>query len=81
MNGCPVNPAREDIADFIYRQGTSSLQVLEMQNRILCYDFSSREYAVIYLPLSEVLPITLGKYEYYSIPKLYTLLDTSSMVA
>lgn len=81
MNGCPVNPAREDIADFIYRQGTSSLQVLEMQNRILCYDFSSREYAVIYLPLSEVLPITLGKYEYYSIPKLYTLLDTSSMEA
>ena len=81
MSSCPWNPAREDVADFIYRQGTASRQVLEMRNQILCYDFASREYAIIYTPLADAAPISLERYEYYSIPKLYTLLDTSSMEA
>lgn len=81
MSSCPWNPAREDVADFIYRQGTASRQVLEMRDQILCYDFASREYAIIYTPLADAAPISLERYEYYSIPKLYTLLDTSSMEA
>lgn len=81
MSSCPWNPAREDVADFIYRQGTSSRQILEKRSQILCYDYASFEYAVIYAALSDAAPITLDKYEYYSIPKLYALLDTSSMEA
>lgn len=38
MSSCPWNPAREDVADFIYRQGTSSRQILEKRSQILCYD-------------------------------------------
>ncbi|MCI8297861.1 MAG: S8 family peptidase [Lachnospiraceae bacterium] len=81
MPVCPINPASEQVADFIYHAGSSTLPAVNLEQDSLCYDTVSREYAVLYLPLDTVTPISLSKYDYSSIPKLYTLLDTSSMEA
>ena len=44
-------------------------------------DLINRQYAVVSLPLSQALPLSLSAYSYASIPKLYTLLDTSALEA
>lgn len=44
-------------------------------------DFVSTDFSIIYTPLDTVEPISLSKFTYYSIPGLYTLLDSSSMDA
>lgn len=77
MPDCPLNPASEMIADFIYRRGT----VPRMETRSLCYDSISSEFAILYLPLDEIPALNLGDYDYYTIPKLYAPLDTGSMEA
>ncbi len=79
MSTCPLNPASEKIADFIYRQGITARRMPQLEKDILCYDAVSREFAIIYLPLEKAPPINLVDYDYYSIPKLYTLLDSSSV--
>lgn len=81
MSSCPINPASENVADFIYRQGSGFARLENFSKNILCMDNVSREYNILYFPLDMILPLTLGKYDYYAIPKLYTLLDTSSMEA
>ncbi|MDO5417207.1 MAG: S8 family peptidase, partial [Lachnospiraceae bacterium] len=81
MPACPVNPASEEVADFIHREGSRSDSLSALQEQILCQDFVSREYSIAYLPLAQARPISLERYPYYSIPKLYALLDTSSMEA
>ncbi len=80
MSTCPVNPASENIADFIYRQGSVARRLPQLERDVLCYDApSSREYAIIYIPLQSIPDINMVDYDYYSIPKLYTLLDSSSL--
>lgn len=80
MADCPFNSASETIADFIYRYG-SLQQIVGNPEDIPCMDFASSDYGVIYTPLDTVEPISLRSLSYYSIPGLYTLLDSSSMEA
>lgn len=80
MADCPINSASETIADFIYRNG-SQQQFPGNSEDILCMDFVSTDFSIIYTPLDAVEPISLSKFTYYSIPGLYTLLDSSSMDA
>ena len=80
MSTCPINPASETVADFIYRQGSVARRLPQLESDVLCYDApSSREFAIIYIPLQSIPDINLVDYDYYSIPKLYTLLDSSSL--
>lgn len=78
MADCPFNPASETIADFIYRAG-SLQQIVGNPEDIPCIDFISSDFSVIYTPLDTVEPISLRKFSYYSIPGLYTLLDSSAL--
>ena len=78
MADCPFNPSSETIADFIYRSGNLQ-QIVENPEDIPCIDFVNDEYNIIYTPLDTVTPITLAKYSYFSIPGLFSLLDSTSM--
>lgn len=78
MADCPFNPASESIADFIYRYG-SQQQIVGNPDDIPCIDYISPDYSIIYTPLDTVLPISLRRYSYYSVPGLFSLLDSSSM--
>lgn len=81
MSDCPTNPTSESIADFIYRQGETTTNLTYLANQILCMDTASRNYDIFYLPISVSEPFSLSRYAYYTIPKLYTTMDTSSMEA
>lgn len=80
MADCPFNSADENIADFIYRIG-SQQQIVGNPADIPCMDFVNDEYNIIYTPLDTVTPISLARYSYYTVPGLFTLLDSSSMEA
>ena len=46
-----------------------------------CIDFVDSTLAVVYVPLSTVTPFTYTSYTYSAVPKLYSLLDVTSMEA
>lgn len=81
MPPCNFAAADENYADFIVRFNNIPAQQLNESLDTFCIDFVNREYAIIHHPLAELLPFTLSKYTYSAIPKLYTLLDTTSMEA
>ena len=65
-------------ADFIERFFPFAYnQILE--NDSDCYDFVNYEYVIWHRPLSEVLPLSIQRDGYDSIPNLYTILDTSNL--
>ena len=76
---CPVNPASEDYADFIHRYGSEAGLSDFFQENIACSDFAFPGYSILYIPSELILPLSLEKYPYYSIPKLYTTMDTSAL--
>lgn len=80
MADCPFNSADENIADFIYRIG-SQQQIIGNPADIPCMDYVNDEYNIIYTPLDTVTPISLARYSYYTVPGLFSLLDSSSMEA
>ena len=80
MADCPFNSADENIADFIYRIG-SQQQIIGNPADIPCMDYVNDEYNIIYTPLDTVTPISLAQYSYYTVPGLFSLLDSSSMEA
>lgn len=79
----------QDYSDFIIRYFSFSQTALTFnssapgfsqgQKEESCFSVISSQYAVYHMPLAETLPLTLNRFSYPSIPKLYTLLDTSSM--
>lgn len=75
---CDPNPASPELFDFIYRHSGESPAELQSQFPF-CMDFPSSNYAIFYLPLSEIVPLSIDRHTYNGIPKLYTLLDTSSL--
>ncbi|MEG1144066.1 MAG: S8 family peptidase [Clostridium sp.] len=77
---CDKNTASEKIADFIARYYSFS-PLPSIPGKPECVDFVSGQYAITHLPLSDILPISMENYQYYTIPKLYTLLDTTNMEA
>lgn len=71
---CIQNPASEQLADFIYPYYSFSYEwILNQEN--LCYDFASNRYLILHRPLDEVLPLSVAREGYASIPHLYALLD------
>ena len=80
MASCPFNSASETIADFIYRHGSQQQFPVDSENNF-CMDFVSTDFSIIYTPLDTVKPLSLSKFTYYSIPGLYTLLDSTSIDA
>ena len=77
---CTANVASEDYADFITRYYTSPEEFMQSQDNE-CIDFVTHDLAVLYAPLDAVRPLSLSTYTYSAIPKLYSLLDSSSMEA
>lgn len=75
---CNGDAASESYGDFIARYYAFS-SVFTSPDEIPCIDIVSNQYAVTHFPLSEIPPLSMGVYEYATIPKLYTLLDTTSM--
>ncbi len=77
---CTEHAASENYADFIAYYYSSREEFMDYYGT-RCVDFINDTQAVIYAPLSSVLPLTLSRYTYSAIPKLYSLLDASSMEA
>ena len=81
MSSCPFNPASQQYADFLYYYTNQSQPLPNSLLGTLCLEYASSYYAVVHVPLESSLPLSFEKYSYYSIPSLFTLLDTSSMEA
>ncbi len=79
MANCTVDVTSEQYTDFIYRIGSEGWLAAEPDTMPVCSDYAFPGYSIIYLPSEHTLPISLEKYPYYSIPKLFTLLDTSAL--
>lgn len=75
---CSENPASEQMADFIYPYYSFSYDWIQNQED-LCYDFASPRYVVIHRPLADVLPLSVAREGYNTIPQLYALLDSSPL--
>jgi len=76
---CTENVASEEYADFIIPY--TSREELLAGAMTECVDFVNYHYAILYRPMSELAPISLSSFTYTAIPKLYSLLDTTSMEA
>ena len=76
---CDVNPASETFADFIHRYGSEAGVPASPSGGVICSDFAFPGYSILYLPSEDMLPLTLEKYPYYSIPKLFAPLDTTAL--
>ena len=63
---CTENSASESIADFIYRYYVFSPESI-LQDIDFCYDFVNPQFIVVYQPLSEVEPLSIGKDGYLSL--------------
>ena len=77
---CTNSVASEDFADFIARDFTTPEEFIRSQGTD-CIDFVNSTLAVVYVPLSTVTPSTYTSYTYSAVPKLYSLLDVTSMDA
>ena len=77
---CTNSVASEDFADFIAPYFTSPEEFIRSQGTD-CIDFVDSTLAVVYVPLSTVTPFTYTSYTYSAVPKLYSLLDVTSIEA
>ncbi len=77
---CNPNSASEDYADFITRFYTRPADFLS-QTETDCVDFINYQFAVIHLPQEQTRELTLSTASYAAIPKLYALMDLTSMDA
>ena len=77
---CTNSVASEVFADFIAPYFTTPEEFIRSQGTD-CIDFVNSTLAVVYVPLSTVTPSTYTSYTYSAVPKLYSLLDVTSMDA
>ena len=77
---CTNSVASDDFADFIAPYFTTPEEFIRSQGTD-CIDFVNSTLAVVYVPLSTVTPSTYTSYTYSAVPKLYSLLDVTSMDA
>ena len=77
---CTNSVASEDFADFIAPYFTTPEEFIRSQGTD-CIDFVNSTLAIVYVPLSTVTPSTYTSYTYSAVPKLYSLLDVTSMDA
>ncbi|MCI7796180.1 MAG: S8 family peptidase [Lachnospiraceae bacterium] len=77
---CTESSSSEDYADFII-QDYSSAEELSAVTENGCIDFINRQFAILHVPRSSVRELEYTTYTYSAIPKLYSLLDLTSMEA
>lgn len=70
----------EDYADFIIAFSSNAEDFFE-NYKDYCPTYIGLNYGSVYQSLDMALPITLAKYSYESIPKLYSTMDTVSVEA
>ncbi len=68
----------ENYIDFLIQYDTLAPDVLEQFNKF-CVELIDKTFGVIHVSASRVPPLSIEQYGYYWIPKLFGLLDTSSM--
>lgn len=81
MPSCDIHVPSEEFADFIVRYNNAPRESVYEMTGSNCIDFVNNDFAVAYVPLEEVEPISIERQSYGAIPKLYGLLDTTSMEA
>ena len=81
MSECILNVTSEEVADFIYPYNIDTYTDLYGTLKTGCIDTVNRDYVISYRPLKEVAPISIAKYGYSHIPKLYGLLDKTALGA
>lgn len=81
MPPCTIDVASDDVVEFIYRHSNVPYDRLQQELGNICFDFVNQEFAIVYIPLAQATPFTMERFGYTYIPKLYTLLDTTSMEA
>lgn len=77
---CTSNVASNEYADFIATYYTTPAEFMASLGTE-CVDIVSRHFAVIHVPLEDLGPLTLSTFTYQAFPKLYSLLDSTSMEA
>ena len=75
---CAKPAVSEGFADFISYYYTSKKEFQETYPSA-CVHFINGSQAVLHVPLALVTPLSLSRYTYSAVPKLYSLLDASSM--
>lgn len=78
MDACKNQALSESYADFIVRRLSPVSDSLSNING-LCTAPLASNHICMYAPLDNVLPISINKYPYSSIPSLYTIEDTSPL--
>lgn len=79
MIPCSFDPASEEYADFILRYSSRTSDEVFRFTSSTCINFVSREFAIVHTPLERVLPLSINRYTYTAIPKLYSLLDITAL--
>lgn len=79
MPECQLYPASEEYADFIVRYATWNPQNLIDLAGTECINFITSNYAVIHSRLDQLAPMSIYRYSYNAIPKLYGLLDITAL--
>lgn len=74
---CGDNIASQEYIDILLRY-RGSVNFLEQYSDI-CYQKVDENWAVLYLNINDIPPLNYGTYGYYTIPKLYGLMDQESM--
>ena len=77
---CYPNSTSEDYADFITRYYERPAEFLARAGTD-CIDFINYQYAVVHLPQAVARELTISTVTYSAIPKLYALLDLTSLDA
>ena len=77
---CYPNSASEDYADFITRYYERPAEFLAHAGTD-CIDFVNYQFAVVHLPQTVARELTISTATYSAIPKLYALLDLTSLDA
>ncbi len=79
MPACEYSPSSDDYYDFILRYSSHAVESLYQASSSTCINFIDQDFAVIYAKRSNVAPLTISKFPYGIIPKLYGLLDTTAL--
>ncbi|MCD8081941.1 MAG: S8 family peptidase [Clostridiales bacterium] len=79
MLSCSQAPVSEDYADFIINYSPRPIRELYETEEDGCVSLINQDYAIVHRPLSQAEPLSLSRYPYASIPKLYGLLDTTAL--
>lgn len=79
MPVCTFSPESEDYEDFIIRYSLRSLEHLFSLPDPQCVNIINREFAIIHTASNPAAPLSIARYTYEAIPKLYGLLDTTAL--